>query len=451
MQVGRSGWAPPLAVVEGLKGTADLPALARDLAASQQADGGWKAAPDEATTDRDTSVLHHVALATYLRRAAHAQAFKNKYTKAEHGRFSPDETTLKALEASLARSWQHLTGSTPSDPSTLLGPLPRSQVLARVSQAPAAFHEALLGDDLATRLEPAKVLQQAVELTGSGLRGEALPPQPLRVNWKALAGVACAGAAAWLALQFPGVALGVAEVAAGMGAGWLVSSFNESVVHDKIAHTKDIPGTRPIGAEGPHTLVGKVYEKSPEWLQENIYGTWFGHTKIHHYRTFTQDHVTQFKSPQEEEKLDAYLLKEGREDLIDSEHGVSLTWKGYLTFQAVASPSYALALGGAFLLGAGPLFAAGFALPAAAYPLFSKDYHRYTHMPAQKALDRASLPMKLFLQSDLSRFNVRRHFVHHREPEVNFNLMPGADWLRGKAQKPSVAQEEELRRLGVLW
>ena len=30
-------------------------------------------------------------------------------------------------------------------------------------------------------------------------------------------------------------------------------------------------------------------------------------------------------------------------------------------------------------------------------------------------------------------------------------MYPGADWLRGKAQKPSVAQEEELRRLGVLW
>jgi len=452
MQIGRSGWGPALTVVKELKGTSDLPALARELAEAQQPDGGWMESPQAAGSDHDTSVLNHVALATYLRRAAHAQEFKNKYTREGHARFNPDGTTRKSLETSLARSWQHLTGSTPQDPSEFLGPLPRHRVLAGASHAPAALHEALLGDELATRLEPQKALQEAVTLTESGVRGEPLPSQPSRgVNWKGVAGLAVAGAAAWLAVQCPGVALGLAELAAGMGAGWLVSSFNESVVHDKIAHTHDIPGVRPLGAEGPSTVVGHAYEHSPEWLQKDIHGTWFGHTKIHHYQTFKQDHVTQFRSAEEEAKLDAYLLKEGREDLIDSEHGMSLTWKGYLTFQAVAAPSYALALGSAFLLGAGPLFAAGFVAPAAVYPLFSKDYHRYTHMSADKAMSRASLPMKLLLQSDMSRFNVRRHFVHHREPEFNFNLMPGADWLRGKAKGPSVGQEEELRRLGVIW
>ncbi len=33
---------------------------------------------------------------------------------------------------------------------------------------------------------------------------------------------------------------------------------------------------------------------------------------------------------------------------------------------------------------------------------------------------------------------------------INFNLMPGADYVRGKAVKPTVAHQEELRRLGVL-
>lgn len=46
---------------------------------------------------------------------------------------------------------------------------------------------------------------------------------------------------------------------------------------------------------------------------------------------------------------------------------------------------------------------------------------------------------------------MRRHFVHHEDPTTNFNPMPGGDWLRGKSKKASVAQEEELRRLGVLW
>jgi len=110
-----------------------------------------------------------------------------------------------------------------------------------------------------------------------------------------------------------------------------------------------------------------------------------------------------------------------------------------------------VALGAALALGTGPLFALGFALPALGFQGVVKEYHRYTHMPAKKALETASYPMQLFLQTPLSRYNMRRHFVHHQEPTTNFNLMPGGDRLRGKSKQASVAQEEELRRLGVLW
>lgn len=68
-----------------------------------------------------------------------------------------------------------------------------------------------------------------------------------------------------------------------------------------------------------------------------------------------------------------------------------------------------------------------------------------------EALETASFPMKMFLQTELSRFNVRTHFGHHQDPSVNFNLVPGSDWLCGDYKKETVAQEEEMRRLKLLW
>ena len=102
------------------------------------------------------------------------------------------------------------------------------------------------------------------------------------------------------------------------------------------------------------------------------------------------------------------------------------------------------------LSGRAPFLLVGIALPAPGFQGVVKEYHRYTHMPAEKALQTASLPMRMYVQTSLSRYNMRRHFVHHEDPTTNFNLMPGGDWVRGKSQKASVAQEE-LRRLGVLW
>ena len=125
----------------------------------------------------------------------------------------------------------------------------------------------------------------------------------------------------------------------------------------------------------------------------------------------------------------------------------------------MAAPSYVAALGTAALAGAfagaslatGGLFAAGFAGPAAIYPLFSKYYHRYTHMSAKEALATAPQPMKSFLKTDTSRFILRHHLAHHFDESINFNLMPGGDWMRGTLKAPTVAQEEEMRRTEALW
>ena len=107
--------------------------------------------------------------------------------------------------------------------------------------------------------------------------------------------------------------------------------------------------------------------------------------------------------------------------------------------------------GVAALSATGALYLAGYAAPTTLYPFFSKEYHRYTHMPADMLKESAPKAMQKFMQTKLSRHIVRHHMGHHDDDTVNFNLMPGADYLRGVSKKATVAQEEELRRLKVLW
>ncbi len=431
--------------------TSDLASLAKEIASSQKSDGGWSDSGSK-SSDMDSSVLNHVALATYIRRAAHAKQFGGAYDKDDRQRFFPDPETLSSLEAALAKSWKHLTGKVPTEQGDLLGALPQRKVLSKLSGPTAALHEALLGRSLEVRLEPEKMLTAAVSACDAAALGGPLQAQPAKkFAWgKALAAGVALGAAAFLA---PHVALvlGLGQLVAGAAAGWMVTSLTESVIHKNLMHVKDLPQPGLVESSKPKSLVSRLYSKSPEWLRKPLRDAWFGHTKIHHFRTFTKDQVTQFKTTEEKAKLDAYLSKEGRDDLKENEYGLTLGKAGFLTFQACASPSFGLALGAAALLGAGPLFALGFAIPAIGGEYVSNEFHRYTHKPAKEALETASFPMKLFLQSELSRFNVRTHFGHHQDPSVNFNLVPGSDWVCGDYKKESVAQEEEMRRLKLLW
>jgi hypothetical protein len=468
-QSARSGWEAPLAMLTDIMAMnieADIIGAAKGLVDSQQVDGGWKENPNQENSDQNSSIICHVALTTFLRRAEHAKKFRNTYSRSEHAKFSPDEKTVKNLRLALKKSWRKLNRVIPRTEQEFLGALPERGVLKNANLEVERLHEALLGDSLEVRLEPHKSVVDALETLKEKIQGTELSPQPARGFWRKLAGVTAVGAGVALAattgvLGAVGVAaLAAAPVLAGVAAGWATASYNESLVHDEVLHCQDLPDSGKILKEGqPKSLVRRVYECGPESLKKALFEGWFGHTKVHHYLTYKQDQVTQFRTEDEEIKLNKFLVKKGQERLIDEEHGRSLTWAGYKRFQVVAAPSYVAALGaagvGAVVAGAGlatmGLFAAGFAGPAAIYPLFSKYYHRYTHMSAKEALATSPQPIKAFLKTDASRFILRHHLVHHYDDSVNFNLMPGGDLMRGTFQAPTVAQEEEMRRTEALW
>lgn len=192
------------------------------LVEDQQPDGSWN-------SDLDTSVIHHVALSTYLRRAAHAKEFGKVYDVAQRQALTPDAETRDKLESTLARSWKHLTGKVPKSQDGLLQPLPHRQVIKKLSLPAAQLHEALLGTSLTTRIEPQRVLQEALSSVDAAAQGGPLQAQP-RAGFptrKVLAAAGVAGAVGLLA-----VAPGLGQLVAGAAVGWAISSANESIVHE---------------------------------------------------------------------------------------------------------------------------------------------------------------------------------------------------------------------------
>jgi hypothetical protein len=92
------------------------------------------------------------------------------------------------------------------------------------------------------------------------------------------------------------------------------------------------------------------------------------------------------------------------------------------------------------------------AVPAMMLPLASKVLHPYLHMTADEIDKKAPAPLRWLLGSSLGRYVARHHFVHHarKDEDVNFNLLPGGDYLRGKAAAPTAEEVAEMKRIGML-
>ncbi|HEY4001271.1 MAG TPA: hypothetical protein VGO93_20535 [Candidatus Xenobia bacterium] len=419
----------PMDVIRGLERAPNLARLQQveDILQSQRADGSWDG-------DLDTSILHHVAATAMLRR----------------GTVAGDAPVTARVEACLRRSWKNLTGKVPTG-EKLLGALPHRRVLAQAGPAAEAFHEVILGDSVEVRLHPERVLAKA-EAYAAG--APALSP------WTVgrIAAVAAAVAGGVAATLFPGTVVALAAVAAipaaqlvaGLTAGWTTSSYAESLIHDKVHH-----------AEKAQREAWKQWGSVGEELKEN----YISHMGYHHGVTFKKDHVTQFVSEAEKQKVTDKLVKSGRQAVVDEDFGMTITWGGCARFLVAASPLQLPSLGAGLLLGGGIPYAAGFVLSSALYPLHSKVLHRYTHMTGQEMLDKAPLPVRLYLTSKMGRFITSHHFVHHDGDSrtdgpvrsgdhevVNTNLTPPfGDWVRGTLRRPTVEQQEKMRRLRMLY
>ncbi len=223
------------------------------------------------------------------------------------------------------------------------------------------------------------------------------------------------------------------EILVGAAIGYLIASFVESYAHEYIS-------------DAPEKWIN-FYRSHPK-LFKSALDTYFSHHIIHHMKTYRSSYIKQFGSAEEKERLTRAMVKRGRHGkiIIDSDFAVRLNGTGILNF------IFPLAIFAPFLYLLLPpvMFWASLAtlwLPAG----MSHWVHIYLHMPFDEAMQKASPFMGWLLRTKYMK-NVRiNHYLHHVYGGVsNFNLVLGADILRGAARPITPLDWEDMNRLGLL-
>jgi hypothetical protein len=213
------------------------------------------------------------------------------------------------------------------------------------------------------------------------------------------------------------------EFALGVLAGYLLVTLAESYLHEHIHHARRY-----------FRLLQKRYPRALGAFRE----AYRSHTIIHHGHTY-RDHVTQFTSAAQKNSVDAMLSDRAGQRIISERYGATLNLRSTLLFVCPILPVVIP------LLLVLPLPAkAGFLVPVIIYPLMSKWIHPYLHMRYADAIQQAPRHLKWVLRTPYMQGVWRNHWMHHRYPRFNFNLILGGDWLRGVYRSPS---ERDLRRM----
>ncbi len=221
------------------------------------------------------------------------------------------------------------------------------------------------------------------------------------------------------------------EIAGGVIVGYLVASFGESLLHQFVS-------------DAPMRYVRR-WKKFPR-LFRYLIRTHFSHHAIHHLKTFTSDHVTQFQHEDERTRLDEILKRRGRHGkiIMESNYAMKLHGSGTLVFSSpifLIAPMFFLLFGQTFALSSMPMLI----MP----PLLSNFVHPYLHMNQKEAIEKAPFCVAVLLSTWYGRAMARSHFMHHRYGDCHYNLLLGADLLRGKTRKPSDTDIQEMVRIGI--
>ncbi|HXU46812.1 MAG TPA: hypothetical protein VN783_14890 [Thermoanaerobaculia bacterium] len=218
---------------------------------------------------------------------------------------------------------------------------------------------------------------------------------------------------------------------AGLVAGYVVASFIESVAHQ---HISDAPNRY------------RLFWKRHPRLFRLLIETYFSHHVVHHVRTFRTDHVTQFSSAEEKAKLDELLGKHDvhGQEIQKAKYATKLYGAGGFTFTApliAAWPFLYLAFGGWAALGS--------MITLSWPPILSNWLHPYLHMPHERACETAPRWVAFLLRTRYGRVMARNHFLHHRYEDSCYNLLLGADYVRGTYRLPSPDDVAEMARIGL--
>ena len=224
--------------------------------------------------------------------------------------------------------------------------------------------------------------------------------------------------------------LEIVHVVAGFVLGYLLVSICESYFHRALGHAS--AGLRKLCRGGG--VFGAF-----------VIRAWYGHGVVHHFGTYRKNHVTQFSSREEEARLRRRLLARGRAHIPAQDYGLRIGGPGeFLRFVAPTLPFMALLcwFGGAW-------FSLGAVVPLVVMPLLSEFMHPLLHLRHDEARKAAPRLLRPLVATRYFRFIACHHWLHHRHLDVNFNLMPGGDFLLGYHRAPTRAELAEMTAIGL--
>jgi hypothetical protein len=311
----------------------------------------------------------------------------------------------------LVQSWRDLTGKARAIGEVLDARLPGS-AMGDASQRERAFHAAAIRD----------------------LR----PPGKISATLKRAAMVLpLVGAGAAHVAGVPG-----ADMAAGLFAGYTISSLEEYLTHRFMLHAPKLQSF---------------------WRRVGLRNAFFIHSGVHHgmfgsrrYSTATNEEWSSAVRTSDGdpviEKRDALAARHGitPETLHSNLYGMSMNADEVRTasLAAIGTASVTGATLGLGVVGTGAAIALA---PLTAQT--TKRMHPFLHMPVDDAMRAAGPLMRRVMKTPYWRLVSQLHYQHHLSPtEQNFSLfLPGPDHLFGTLRRPSVQGLIQMDEMGLAY
>lgn len=226
----------------------------------------------------------------------------------------------------------------------------------------------------------------------------------------------------------------VVPLVSGLVSGYVTATLSESLLHRCVGHAS--PRMRRAWRRLP--LLGGMLKS-----------VHFGHSVIHHHRTYALNHVTQFRDVEDRHCLDERLSATRQDWVRRVRYGLLTDLFGagcYVVLPAIACA--AVGIVPRLIWSFWYWFAA--VVPLVLTPMLSRLVHPHLHQPLETAVKDAGPIVRWLLNTDYGLWLRQTHFVHHCDPTRNFNLLPGGDYLLGTYRLPNARECEEMRSLGLL-
>lgn len=220
------------------------------------------------------------------------------------------------------------------------------------------------------------------------------------------------------------------QLVLGFGLGYLIATVAESFFH------------RHIGHASPRTI---RFWRRHRWFFAPFLRAYFSHRMVHHTWTYQTDFVTQFRDEAEKREVDQRTPADYRAYIHKHDYGNTLRGFSVVRFVLPTAP----AIPAVWLL-FDPWVALGSMAPIlVVYPLMSRWFHPLFHLPHEVAVRRSSAVTRWLLGTKYMTASRRNHFIHHRHPSYNYNLLLGGDWLLGRYRSASEEERDEMRQIGI--